>query len=201
MARNLLEIWSGVAAGLDDRLLLARSARLQGKPLGLCGSVAWLEDVLEDDVKLAHVVLAEAVLVPAHDFEQESLLALDGHLEGCVPFWVECLVDGGGGFAGVTEGEDEVGVRGATAVLCSEVASLGELAGLLCVCLSLSIKTHPEDVDAQGKRGRRFCHCALWAGLSAVGQARRRGGGAVVVVLEAGGERQLGGESGPWHLG
>lgn len=105
------------------------------------------ELVLEDDVKLAHVVLAKAVLIPAVHLEQQALLAHDGQVEDGVPFGVERLVDGGRGFLCVAKREDEVlrrqqvtdaltalgaikvsmdthGVRGAAAVLCSEVPAL-----------------------------------------------------------------------------
>jgi hypothetical protein len=72
----------------------------------LCESV--LELVLEYDVKLAHVVLAKAILVPADDLEQEALFADDGQLERLVPFWVQLLVYGGSGEFLIAEGEDEV---------------------------------------------------------------------------------------------
>lgn len=92
----------------DDRLLLARAPRLQGKPLRLLLGEGIREQVLEDDVKLAHVVLAEPVLVPAADLEEEALLAHDGQVQYRVPFGVERLVDGGRGFLCVAEGQDEV---------------------------------------------------------------------------------------------
>jgi hypothetical protein len=64
--------------------------------------------LLEYDVKLAHVILPKAVLVPADDFEQEALLAEDGQFECLVPFWVQLLVYGGSGEFLIAEREDQV---------------------------------------------------------------------------------------------
>jgi hypothetical protein len=92
----------------DDRLLLARAARLELVPLRLLQRAGVGEEVLEDDVKLAHVVLAEAVLVPAADLEQQALLADDGQVEHRVPFGVQRLVDRGRGLFGVAQREHQV---------------------------------------------------------------------------------------------
>ena len=91
-----------------DRLLLAGAPGLKREPLGLLDGLGVLEDVLEDDVKLAHVVLAKAVLVPAAGLEQGALDADDGEVERGVPFWVQGFVDRGRGFAGISHVEDQV---------------------------------------------------------------------------------------------
>jgi hypothetical protein len=72
----------------------------------LCEAV--LKLLLEYDVKLAHVVLSKAILIPADDLEQEALFADDGQFERLVPFWVQLLVYGGCGEFLIAEGEHEV---------------------------------------------------------------------------------------------
>jgi len=67
-----------------------------------------LKLVFKYDVKLAHVVLAKAVLVPADDFEQEALLANYGQFDRFVPLGIQLLVYGGCGDFCIAEGEDEV---------------------------------------------------------------------------------------------
>jgi hypothetical protein len=123
----------------NDRLLLAGAARLEREPARLLQRLAVEEHILEDDVEVAHVVLAEAVLVPAVHLEQQALLVDDGQVDGRVPFGVERFVDRGRGLPGVAEGKHEVlpgqpdiwmsldathGVRGAAAVLGREVGAL-----------------------------------------------------------------------------
>ena len=90
------------------RLLSPVAARFQGEPLRLGNGLAMREDVLKDDVKLAHVVLPKAVLVPAGSLEQQVLLAHDGHFERCVPFGVQGLVDGRGGLLCIAERHNKV---------------------------------------------------------------------------------------------
>ena len=135
----------------NHRLLLSGAPCLQRKPLWLLLGEAILELVLEYDVKLAHVVLSKAVLVPADHLEQEALLADNGQFERLVPFRVQLLVDSGRRGLCIAQGEDEVlqkcelahclgdiyntlqrthGVRSAAPVFCSEVSALhGVLAG------------------------------------------------------------------------
>ena len=72
----------------------------------MCESI--LKLVLKYDVKLAHVVLAKAVLVPADDFEQEALLANYGQFDRFVPLGVQLLVYGRCSDFCIAEGEDEV---------------------------------------------------------------------------------------------
>jgi len=49
------------------------------------------EYLFESNVELAHIVLAEAVFVPADSLKQHTLYACDGQVESLVPFRIECL--------------------------------------------------------------------------------------------------------------
>lgn len=68
--------------------------------------VAIGKDVLQGNVKLAHVVPSDAVLVPADAFQQGD--AEDGQVKGHVPLGIEGLGDGGRGFPGITERDDKI---------------------------------------------------------------------------------------------
>lgn len=101
------------------------------------------EDVLERNVKLAQVILAKSIMIPADTFQQGY--SNDGHFEGDVPFWVEGLGNCGGRLSRITECNYQIlnscqsgpdsnggvgGVGGAHGVTCSvsifscEVSSL-----------------------------------------------------------------------------
>lgn len=59
------------------------------------------EDVFERNVKLAQVVLAKPIMIPADTFQQRY--STNGYFEGDVPFWVEGLGDRGGLLSGISE--------------------------------------------------------------------------------------------------
>jgi hypothetical protein len=132
----------------DDRLLLAGAARLERVPARLLLGAGVEREVLEDDVKLAHVVLAEAVLVPAADLEQQALLAHNGQVEYRVPFGVERLVDGRRGLLRVAEGQHEVLQRLSALSPMQRCAIPTPL--MACACQS-----QPPSGHSPGQR----CHC------------------------------------------
>lgn len=172
----------------DDGLLPAGASGAQGEPLGLQASLTAAEVVLEHDVKLAHVVLAEAILVPAADVEQQGVLVDERQFERRVPFRVEGAVDRGRRLGGVAQTNDEIGVGEAAAVLGGEIAALEH--------------RHPQ--HQRGRTGLLDRHGALGTATAAGGHAAGAGGRHVGsrrrgCVLEAVGERQLAAEVGARH--
>lgn len=51
--------------------------------------LALLENILEGNIKLSHVVLAKPVMIPANTLQQRN--PDHGHLERDVPFWIQGL--------------------------------------------------------------------------------------------------------------
>lgn len=107
-ARRIVERELELHLARDDARLLAGLLAPQGVPFRLLHGVRVGEDVLEAEVELAHVVLAEAILVPAYDVEQQALDRVHGELLDGVPFWVERLGDGVRDGLCVAEVEDEI---------------------------------------------------------------------------------------------
>lgn len=94
-------------AGNDARLL-AGTLALEGKPARLLFGLLVLEDLLERQVKLAEVILAKTVLVPANDVEHQTLYRADGQLFDNVPFGIQRFGDGVGDNPRVAKCDHEI---------------------------------------------------------------------------------------------
>lgn len=78
----------------------------EGTYLGSDGAVE--EDIFERHIKLAHVVFAEAILVPADHLKQETVEASDGQLDELVPFRVQRFGNGNGRASSISKGQDKI---------------------------------------------------------------------------------------------
>lgn len=65
-----------------------------------------LENILERNIKLSHVVLAKPVMIPANTLQQRN--PDHGHLERDVPFWIQGLRYRGGRLSGISERNDQI---------------------------------------------------------------------------------------------
>ena len=74
----------------------------------LRGDGAVEKDIFERHVKLAHVVFAEAIFVPADHLKQEAVEAANGQVDELVPFRVQRFGNGNGGASRISEGQDEI---------------------------------------------------------------------------------------------
>jgi len=64
------------------------------------------KDVFKGDIKLAHVILAETILIPADGFKKQAIDASHGKIERLVPLGVESLGYDGCSLARVADGDD-----------------------------------------------------------------------------------------------
>lgn len=77
-------------------------------PADLLGRLPVGKNVFQHNIKLSHVVLAEAVLVPTRTLYHDTVDIYDGELESLVPFWIEGAIDRGGCLTGVAHGDNEI---------------------------------------------------------------------------------------------
>lgn len=76
------------------------------RPTHLLIDLSFLEDILQCNVELAQVVLAEPIMIPTDAFQERH--AHDGHLERDVPFRVEGLWNRWRRLSGVSQCDHQV---------------------------------------------------------------------------------------------
>ena len=80
-----------------------RRCNLLGGIAHLLVGLAVLEDVLDRNVKLAQIVLAESISIPTNSFQKYTMKAINRQVECNIPLWVEALADSRCGLSSVTQ--------------------------------------------------------------------------------------------------
>lgn len=66
------------------------------------------KDVLDGNIKLAHVIFTKSILVPADSLEQQTVNACDGHVKRLIPFRIQGLGHDRRGLSAVADSDDKI---------------------------------------------------------------------------------------------